>query len=494
MNTTFAPRAKTRSGVTAIPEQRRATHTPGRRSWIRQAILAAALLVGAAPVALFLYVGRSTPSIEATVSRSLGMEFQVLGGMSLRLLPHPGLSLRDVHLSSGGIEILSAEQLQVSPRWIPLILRRDLSIDRLSLDHPKIRIEPSNRRPVIAAVTASEAGTMSLVSVRHGDVVYVDATSGASAEAGDVNLNLSDISWGQGAARQPLALLNSLSLHGSVHAATLHVGGFKASDVNSRIADEAGLLRLESTDLALFGGNARGSLVLDLRESLPRARLVQTASAIDAAQLFPAQFLFGKAQTSLDVEFTGSDRRAITTSLKGRVAIRSEHMTVKSVDVDGLIADYNRTQNFSLIDLAAVVIAGPFAPLATKGADFTRLTLFGHKGQGESSEIRRVVSDWTMADGIATAQDVAFTTPKNTVAFRGDLDLAHGRYRNFFVATVDQHGCAQVKRQISGSLASPQAQGPVSAGLGPFTTAFRNAKKLFQSQKCDLFYSGSAIH
>jgi len=281
---------------------------------------------------------------------------------------------------------------------------------------------------------------MSRISVLRGDVTYVDRTSGRSVLAGNLDLRLTDISWHHSTALQPLTLLKSLGFHGTLHVATLQLGTFKASDLSCGIKNEAGLLQLDPTAIVLFGGTSRGSLTLDLTGSSPRIRLVQAASQIDLTQVFPVRIFSGTAQASLDVEGTGSDQQAITKTLKGRAAFRSEHITINSLNIDGLIADYNRTQNFSLIDLGALVIAGPFAPLVTKGVDFSRLAVFGRMGNGKS-EIRRVVSDWTIVDGIAQTKDVAFTTPKNAVAFRGDFDFVNGRYVHFFVATVDQQGC-----------------------------------------------------
>jgi uncharacterized protein involved in outer membrane biogenesis len=465
-----------------------------RRLFIGTGIFAAIALVGATCVALFFDVDRYKSSIESAVSGALGMEFRIRGKVSLRLLPHLLLKFPDIHLSDGQQEILWAKELQVSPRWIPFIIHRRLSIDQIALEHPKIRVEQSLLgRGQVTQDTSPQPGTMSLVSVHHGAITYVDRTSGKSVDVGNLELRLIGISWGHGTARQPFALLNSLSFHGTLQATTLQLGAFRAADLSCRMRDSAGLLQLDSTAVALFGGISRGSLTLDVTGSSPRIRLVQAASRIDLTQVFPIRIFLGTAQASLDVEGTGNDLRAITATLQGQVSIRSDHISINSLDVDGLVADYNRTQNFSLIDLGSLVIAGPFAPLLTKGVDFSRLRFFGRMGKG-TSEIRRVVSDWTIVDGVARTKDVAFTTPKNTVAFRGDLNLLTANYQNLFVATVDQQGCAQVKRRVSGPLAHPKVEGPGSAALGPFKSAFRSVKKLFQSRQCDLFYAGSAIH
>jgi uncharacterized protein involved in outer membrane biogenesis len=475
---------------------------PSRGFLIGTGILAATLLIAVASIALFLDVDRYKGPIEAAVSASLGMDFKIRGRASLRLFPRPRLSLPDIHLSNGANEILSAEELQASPRWIRLLLHREVLLNRVLLRSPKIRIEKNgqghmNYEGAVQADTAqrdqaSRPGAMSLLSVEHGDVTYVDRGAGRTIELGNLGLTLTDISWGQSAARDPLAFLKSVSLRGTVDGATLQIGRFKASDGKSGLKVEAGLVQLDPTAITLFGGSSRGSVTLDVRGPAPRIHVVQAASQIDLTQAFPVQIFFGKVQASLDVQGTGHDQRAITATLTGPVSIRSEHISINSLDVDGLVADYNRTQNFSLIDLGSLIIAGPFAPLLSKGVDFSRLRFFGQMGHGKS-EIRRVVSDWQIVQGIARTKDVAFTTPKNTVAFRGDLDLVHRSYQHFFVATVDQHGCAQVKQQITGPFAHPDDGGSASTGLGAFKSAFRKAKGLFQSHPCDLFYSGSAI-
>lgn len=253
------------------------------------------------------------------------------------------------------------------------------------------------------------------------------------------------------------------------------------------------MLHLDPTEMTLFGGSSHGSLTLDLQGPSPRIRVVQAAPQIDLGRVFPGEeaYFSGTVQALFDAEGTGTDLQAITRATRGHVTIRGEHLAIDGWDVDQLIEDYNRTQQFSLIDLGAVLVAGPFGPLLTKGSDFARL--YGGMGQG-TSDIRTLVSDWEIVDGIATAKDVAFSTVKNTVAFRGDVNLVDGSLQDFFVATVDQQGCAQVKQQITGSLAHPQAPGVASKSLfGPIGAVIEGVLGLGQPDRCDLFYSGSAL-
>jgi len=176
-----------------------------RRLLIGIGILAATLFIVAAGIALFLDVDRYKPSIEAAATEALGMEFKIRGKASLQLLPRPRLTLPDVHLSNGKAEILSAEQVQASPRWIPLLLHRKVSIDRVFLQNPKIRIEKSSqgqmsheapiKQDTARAALTTQPGTISLVSIGHGDVTYLDRGSGRTLELGNLDLELTDPSW-----------------------------------------------------------------------------------------------------------------------------------------------------------------------------------------------------------------------------------------------------------------------------------------------------------
>ena len=448
-------------------------------------IAAAIVLVAGVCFAVFVDVNRYKPSIEAAISQSLGMEFEIRGNVALRLLPRPALSARDIHLTKGTSEILSAEEIQVSPRWIPLVLHRRISINRLLLRKPQVRLEQR-------IAVQLRPGRLNSLSVQDGQVSYLDPSSGRSLEVRGLEVRLSGISLGESDELQPLARLKSFSLRGTLHATSVQVGTFRASDVKCGVKAEAGLLQLDPVEVTLFGAPSVGSLTLDVQGSAPRIQVGAT-SQVDLGQVFPGdvQYFAGTVQASLQVVGTGADLPAVRSTARGVLSIRGEHLSIRGWDVDQLIEDYNRSQKFSLIDIGAVLVAGPFGPLLIKGSDFSRL--YAGMGHGES-EIRKLASDWEIVDGRATAKDVAFSTLKNTVAFRGALNLGNDSLENFFVATVDPQGCARVKQRITGSFAHPHAPGLSSKSIfGAIGSAVHGALNLGRSDRCDLFYSGTAL-
>jgi len=68
------------------------------------------------------------------------MEFKIQGKVSLRLFPRPRLTLSDIHLSIGKDEIVSAEELQVLPRWLPFIVHRKDAVPDATVAVPDVRV------------------------------------------------------------------------------------------------------------------------------------------------------------------------------------------------------------------------------------------------------------------------------------------------------------------------------------------------------------------
>ena len=138
----------------------------------------------------------------------------------------------------------------------------------------------------------------------------------------------------------------------------------------------------------------------------------------------------------------------------GEVSLRGENLTLDGVDLDRTFSRYEASQSFNLVDVGAFFIAGPFAPLITKGYNFASL----FRGSGGSSRIRALVSDWKVERGIARAKDVAMATNENRIALMGSLDFANERFNDVTVAVVDGKGCAKVRQKIRGPFRKPEVE------------------------------------
>jgi AsmA protein len=172
----------------------------------------------------------------------------------------------------------------------------------------------------------------------------------------------------------------------------------------------------------------------------------------------------------------------------GEVSLRGEDLTMTGVDLDREFSRYEASQNFNLVDVGAFFIAGPFAPLITKGYNFASLFL----GSGGSTRIRALVSDWKVERGIARAKDVALATSENRIALTGSLDFVNERFNDVTVAMVDGKGCARVRQKIRGSFREPKVEkvNVLQTVAGPVLKLLKQAKKILGG-RCEVFYAGS---
>ena len=468
-----------------------------RRILIGAAITAATVVTVGAALVWYFNPERQKASIEAAVSKTLGHPFTIRGKASLRLLPRVRLILRDIHLTDGTIELFSAAAFSGSPRVIPFLLGGPVTFHQARLEHPTMRFERAGL-PLPAADTMREAaaepaqprGALEALFVRQAEITYVGGPAGAVTIEG-ADFDLEHVSWAS-RGDDPSAIVGSLSFRGLLAVKTLRLGTLDITGLTSRLTADSGLVQLDSTVMTLYGGETRGKATLDMRGKSPRIHVVQSAPKLDLALAFPVAIARGFAGASLDLEGTGANQLEFATTAKGSISIRSAQVAITALDIDGLIHDYNKSQNFSIIDFGSLFFAGPFAPLVTRGATLAQLRFLGNMGKGKG-EIRRMVSDWKVENGFARTVDVAFATPENMVAFRGNIDLRKGTFDDFAVATIDHRGCAQVRQKITGLVGHPDAQGPVSSFIGPFKSLFKKVTKVFEPNRCDHFYSGSVL-
>jgi AsmA protein len=162
------------------------------------------------------------------------------------------------------------------------------------------------------------------------------------------------------------------------------------------------------------------------------------------------------------------------------------------LDMDKLIHKFDKTRGFNLIDLAAFFIAGPLGPIATKGVDFGRV--YKQLGTGEGT-LDRLLTTWSIKDGLAEAKDCALATKKNRVAFVGKIELVQGVYQDAAIAVLNERGCSSYTEKLTGPVGGRQPVGKrtMKALAGPFVGFFQKIH-LALDPNCDVVYSGSVPH
>jgi len=213
------------------------------------------------------------------------------------------------------------------------------------------------------------------------------------------------------------------------------------------------------------------------------------------AALAQKKYLSGPMTVTPDLSARGKDADGMKRTLSGTVSLRGDGLTLHGMEIDGILSKVDEAQKLNLADVGAFLLAGPLGPAALKGYRYGGDNRSA-AGEGES-RIIRLVSDWTVRNGVAEARDVAFSTSKNRIALKGKLDLVNGRFVDVTVAVLDGKGCAKIRQKISGPFGDPRMdkmsmlQSVAAPLLGIFE---REAKRFLGPSACEPFYAGTVQH
>lgn len=465
-------------------------------------VIAVIAVIGLAAV-LFVDLSSYKPRIEAAASEALDLDFRIKGRIGLSIIPGVGVSLNDVSLKNGAVDIASAEKISVTVELLPLI-KKEIRIARFNIARPKIRIVSDKNgrfnfeRPVKKeAKKAAEGGAPSLgisdFRLTDGEFVYSDMTSGSKTEAKGISAEVSRLSFGD-TGRGPLG---SLTFRASISCSEVKSKPVSVKDIKLQAAARDGVVTIDPMKAGFFGGVEKGAVTVDLSGAAPdihaRYSAVQFPVETFLASLSQKPSIMGKADFSIDLKLRGKSGADMKKSASGVIVLKGENLTIKGTDIDKLLAKLEETQNLSLMDAGAFLIAGPFGPMLTKGAEFTSAYKEGAGGEGH---IRRLYSKWTISKGIANAEDVALSTKGHRLAVKGRLELPTERIDDVTVAALNARGCATLSQKIGGTFSEPKIEkvSAIKTVAGSILRLFSKTKETVSGEDCQVFYSGTVQH
>jgi uncharacterized protein involved in outer membrane biogenesis len=331
--------------------------------------------------------------------------------------------------------------------------------------------------------------------VRDGRLVYLDRKDGAKTEISGINLSVKDLSLPENTG---VPLVKGIRFSGTLGVKAITARDLAVSDVEANVTAASGVFDVRPFTMKLFGGKGEGEIRADLSKAKPDLTVKYTVSNFRAEESLAAvsakKYLSGPLTLSENLSFQGSGIEEMKRTANGKVSLWGEGLTVQGVDIDAVLSKAEQAKQMNLADVGAFLLAGPLGSAATKGYSFAGV--YGAAAQTGETRVTKLVSDWTVRNGIAEAKDVAFATQKTRIALKGKLDIVNERFLDVTVAVLDAKGCATLRQKISGPFRNPEVDkvNALQSVAGPILGLFEQARqlaKLLEPSKCETFYTGS---
>jgi AsmA family/AsmA-like C-terminal region len=451
------------------------------------------VIVGAATLWLFDPSAHKA-RLEAAASQASGLEVRIAGNVTMRLQPGLHVVLEDVHMRSRGADVVQAQQASVGI-GLSALLGGDLQIHRIVLKRAVLAIERDrdgrfNFQAERADGAAVPARAVPDVLLSDATIAYADPRFGKGFEAGGCQVAVRGL---QHAGGQHADLLSGLSFDADLACATARKNDITLSDLKVAAVAKNGIVELKPLTARVFGAVGSGSVRADYTGAVPAYQIAYTLPQFPIAEFLKAFSLKGVTSGRMDLSATlttqGKAVKDMQQAMQGKVSLRGKDLTFNGGDLDQQFARFESSQNFSLIDVGGVLLAGPLGLLVTKGYDFASIS----QGAQGRSEIRTLVSDWKIEHGVARAEDVAMATKENRVALKGGIDWANDRFDDVTIALIDTKGCVKVQQKLRGTLQQPVVEKPglLQALTGPAVRLLKKGSDLLVGDACEVFYAGA---
>lgn len=455
--------------------------------------LVGVLLFAALAVWMFVDADAFKPRVEAVLSDALGMNVTVEGKMGVTIIPQVTVRLADVRVLNQGSELAFVKEADIPIELLPLI-RREIRYGHIALNGARVSItrdrdgrynyqRPPGANLAFIALRLPEVTFADLI------VVYVDKQSASRLEAGACNGGLTDMRHPGGA-----PLLKQLSMQGQFTCDAVRGKTKAIADLKFSVAAADGVYDFKPVTMRGFGGLGSGTMNMDRSVEVPTYRISYALSKFRIEEFFTARStgksVSGLMDFSTTLSMQGRSRLEMRQSASGKMSLSGNNLTLAGMDLDAQLVKFESSQNLNLIDVSALLFAGPVGLAVAKGYDLSGL---GAKTNA-STQIRTVVSQWKIEKGVAHANDVALATTANRLALRGGLDFVTDEYRDVTVALLDANGCATARQKIRGAFKDPKADtASILVPIGPLLKLLDKAKTVLSGSaaKCEIFYNGS---
>jgi AsmA protein len=333
---------------------------------------------------------------------------------------------------------------------------------------------------------ADDTTEINLFNIKNGDINYFYGENSVTIKS--LFFTSEKIDYSIERNPNPLA---TIFAKGNIKADEIKTSEFLVNESDFDFLIQNGEYIVETRKPKFFGDNSKGEIKYSLKPYIenPSYHIYCNISSFDIKEMMYTFLkdttISGNLSLNMDISMKGKEWKEMLATMDGGINLGGKNLIFYGVDADKLIEEFQRSQNFNLVDVGGMLLAGPVGLAITKGSDFAKILI---TNPGQSSQITQIVSNWNVKDGILTLKDVALSTKKNRVAAKGWLNVFKDSLGISF-AVIDAKGCSIFTQDVYGDLNKPTLGKVkvVSTLLAPVTNLYDN----IMSVNCQVFYTGS---
>ena len=334
----------------------------GRKKGLMIAAGIVLLIVIAAIVAGLLFDVNSYKSkIETAASEATGLDVMVKGRMGLAFFPF-GISAKDIHVANKGGEILSLESLKLRAELIPL-LKKQLKVTACEIVKPvgtivkdadgKYNFESTKKISTIG--WPGTATGFNEIKLSKGALIYLDKKTGEKTEFKEINVATTDLS----VAGTSGDVIKNVSFTGSFECKEVLQKDLRIENLKGLMKADKGVFSLKPLTMDVFGGKGEGDFTADESPVGPAYTVNLTVSKLDFDKLEKffgtRKVVGGKGDLSVSLIVKETGCRNLMSNLNGTFALRGNNLVTYTMDLDKVLSAYKTSQQFHLVDLAALL-------------------------------------------------------------------------------------------------------------------------------------------
>lgn len=453
-------------------------------------------------IAASVYISSFKTDLQRILTENIGLETRIDGDISLKVIPGVSFVVEKIKVISNETYVLKIGKAEISIDYLG-IFNSGINVSALKLFDPQVYLvrdatgnfnfEDEHQQHDSTDEDKNHKLNLSDFSIENGRLLYIDTQYGDSLMIDRLNIKADEIGL-TGSAHH--IDVDKIRLRGSVEIGQFKLNMLEVDSMQFRIDGRAGKIAIVAIDLGYFGGKSNGKAILDFTKNPDHITIEHKMSGMDLG-LFGESignplFLSGKLDYNLNISFDSFNWSQTKKTINGSASMGGENIVIHGFNVNNILTNFKKSQQFNIIDLSAVFVAGPYGAVFTKGINYAQLL---SSSTGDSTVITKLISNWTISDGIANAHDVALRTNKYRMAMTGNLDFKNDVYQDVYISLLNKDGCAAFSQKVNGSFSDPETESINTFGMifGPVNRLWQDLTKPLR-RPCTLVYTGTLEH